>query len=100
VRVSALVSLGFILTSTGCHGNLAQAPDEHHRELNLPPVGPTVAVNFEGKTVNVELSRVPREQGSNTMALDSLWKTAFPSEDPGPRNRRNLWHVRVISRLY
>lgn len=76
-----LVSLG-LLTSTSCHGNSAQAPDEHHHELNLPAVGPTVAVSFEGRTVNVDPSSVPRDQGSNTVVLASIWKTAFPSEDP------------------
>lgn len=35
-----------------------------------------------GPTVDVDLSRVTRESGSSSVALLSVWKAAFPSEDP------------------
>jgi hypothetical protein len=80
VRISAVLSLGIILTGTGCHGSPAQAPAAHHHELNLPPVGPTIAASFGGKTVDVVLSSVAREPGSNSVALASVFDAAFPSE--------------------
>jgi hypothetical protein len=80
VRVFLLSSLlGLILTGAACHGSPAQAPDGHRHELNLPPVGPTIAASFEGKTVDVDLSTVAQESGSNSVALASVFQAAFPS---------------------
>ena len=52
----------------------------HHHELHLPPVGPTVHVTLDGKSVDVPLASVPHEGSSAPLA--ELWKAAWPSQAP------------------
>jgi len=58
------------------------APDQHHHELHLPPVGPSVSVTLDGRKADVVLATVPHE--GTTATLLALWKLAFPSEDAAP----------------
>ena len=53
---------------------------EHHHEMHLPPVGPTVKVSLEGKTADIPLEGIPHEGSS--APLVALWRAAWPSEDP------------------
>ena len=54
----------------------------HHHELPLPPVGPTIRVTLAGKSVEIPVSSLPNDGGS--APLVSLWKAAWPTEDPLP----------------
>lgn len=67
----------------GCRGGHDEAI-EHHHVLNLPPVGPSVTVRFEGKDVDVPLAAAPGQTTQSPIALLDVWKAAFPSEDSAP----------------
>jgi hypothetical protein len=60
----------------------ASAKTEHHHELHLPPVGPSVHVTLDGRAADVVLASVAHEGSS--AALRELWRVAFPAEDPTP----------------
>lgn len=57
------------------------APDaEHHHELHLPPVGPSVQVSLGDKHADVALAALPHD--GPTVPLLQVWKAAFATEDP------------------
>jgi hypothetical protein len=58
------------------------APREHtaHEDKReFPPAGPSIAVRFEGKSVDLRLASMAPDGGE--VPLASLWKAAWPSED-------------------
>ena len=60
---------------------LTPAPESQpHHELHLPPVGESVRVTVDGKSVNVTMSAIPHDKGTSASLLE-LWKVAFPTED-------------------
>jgi hypothetical protein len=59
----------------------APEPEEHHHELHLPPVGPTVRVALDGTAHEVTLAAVPHE--GTRVRLQDLWSAAWPGVDPG-----------------
>jgi hypothetical protein len=52
----------------------------HEHVLDLPPVGPSVAVRLDGSSVDVPLSTIA--SGTSGVSLDSVWRAAWPHEDP------------------
>jgi hypothetical protein len=82
-KLCLLAALGLFDATAACHGGSHEAP-EHRHELNLPPVGPTVAVALDGQTASVDLASIPGEVGSTRVLLLTVVKTAFPSVDRKP----------------
>jgi hypothetical protein len=75
---AALVSLG------GCkRGAEPVHQDEHHREWNLPPVGPAVKVSLDGKSTDVTLSSLAAD-GAGSVSFAEVWRAGWPAEDPAP----------------
>ena len=67
------------------------APDgTHHHELHLPPVGPTIRVTLAGTSIEVPTSSLASDATGGSAPLLSLWKAAWPSEDPLPLHF-DLW---------
>ena len=59
----------------------AAGGEHHHHEVKLAPAGPNVTVSLDGKPTDIVLASVPHE-GASAPLLLTLWKTAFPNEDP------------------
>jgi hypothetical protein len=75
--------VAMLAVASACAPNQATTPPpepEHHHELHLPPVGPSVHVTLDGRAADVVLANVPHDGSS--APLPELWKVAFPSEDP------------------
>jgi hypothetical protein len=81
-RVRALLFAPLLLAA--CADSPAPQPESpaspHHHELHLPPVGPTVAVALDGKSIDVTMANVPHT-GTDALLFDVV-RAAFPAEDP------------------
>jgi hypothetical protein len=78
-------ALALLIALAACSRTSASPPapqPEHEHELHLPPVGPTLTVTLDGKSVDVPLASIPRDGGAVT--LGQLWRLAWPSADPAP----------------
>lgn len=66
----------------GCKKSPPPAPTEDagHHLGPLPPVGPTVRVTLDGKSIEVPLASLPHE--GTKAALGDLWKAAWPAASP------------------
>jgi hypothetical protein len=73
--VSAAV-LAIIATQVACGHD---REPQHEHAVRLPPIGPSVAVRFEGRSVDVPLAGVASDAGG--LSLDALWRAAWPTED-------------------
>ncbi len=81
--LAAVALLASLAVVAGCkHEPETAPPPEHHHELNLPPVGPSVKVSLGGTSVDVALASLPAEGAPGSVALLQLWKAAWPAEDP------------------
>jgi hypothetical protein len=60
----------------------AEAAEQRHHLMNLPPVGPTVTVVLEGKAKDVALDDVAGDRPSPSVALLDVFKRAWPGQDP------------------
>ena len=60
----------------------AAAETDHHHELHLPPVGATIRVTLDGKSVEVPVASLPHE--GTSAPLLAVWEAAWPAEDPAP----------------
>jgi hypothetical protein len=80
-----LAALTIVTVVAGC-GRKSATPGvpsaEHDHELHLPPVGPSVTVTIDGRSVDVALASAPHE--GTSLPLAQLWKAAWPAEDPAP----------------
>jgi hypothetical protein len=59
---------------------VASAPAEHHHEMHLPPVGPSVDVHLEGQTHSVVLAQLPHG-ADDLVPLAAVVQAAYPAGD-------------------
>jgi hypothetical protein len=77
--------LACLVSPAACKGSAETAHhDEHHREWNLPPVGPTVKVSLDGKSTEVTLTSLAADAHAGSVPFAQVWKAAWPSEDAAP----------------
>jgi hypothetical protein len=80
-----LIVVALLVPLVACKRSADKAQgDEHHHELNLPPVGASVTVKLDGKSTDVTLSSIAADGAPGTVSFLQLWKAAWPSEDPSP----------------
>jgi hypothetical protein len=53
---------------------------QHEHLLHLPPVGLSLTVRFDGRTIDLPLAALAPD--ASGLPLDAVWKAAWPSEDP------------------
>jgi hypothetical protein len=83
VRLSVLVLVVLLTTpAAACRRSPTNETHQHAHELNLPPAGPAVTVAFDGRSASVELTALLQEAGPDSVPLLTIWKAAFPTEDP------------------
>jgi hypothetical protein len=77
----AVVALfGLIVSLAACRAHPNESNERRH-ELNLPPVASSVSVHFDGASRSVELAGLVRDSGADSVALEAVFKAAWPSED-------------------
>jgi hypothetical protein len=67
----------------------ATAALEHHHEMHLPPVGPSVDVRLEGQAHTVTLAQLPHG-ADDLVPLGAVVQAAYPSGDA------SRWHVDLV----
>jgi hypothetical protein len=75
--LATAAALSLCATVAACR----QGGEPHHEHaLELPPVGPSIAVRLDGRAIDVPIASVASDGGG--LALASLWRAAWPNEDP------------------
>ena len=77
-----LVALPFGCTHEAEQPTHDSHPHDHEHLLHLPPVGATIKVSFDGKSVDVPLASVPVADGApRSISFTQLWTAAWPAAD-------------------
>jgi hypothetical protein len=79
--IIASVALATVFALSATQGACQQGRQARHEHaVDLAPVGPSLTVRFEGRSVDVSLAAIASDAGG--LSLDAVWRAAWPNEDP------------------
>jgi hypothetical protein len=68
------------VTPSAAPSTASSTAPEHHHEMHLPPVGPSVEVRLDGQTRAVALAQLPHG-ADDLVSLAALIQAAYPAGD-------------------